>query len=797
MSYQVLARKWRPRSFREMIGQTHVLKALINALDNQRLHHAYLFTGTRGVGKTTIARIIAKCVNCEIGITSTPCGTCSVCREIDEGRFVDLIEIDAASRTKVEDTRELLDNVQYAPSRGRFKVYLIDEVHMLSSHSFNALLKTLEEPPPYVKFILATTDPQKLPATILSRCLQFSLKNMTPERVVEHLTHVLGVENVPFEDDALWLLGRAADGSMRDAMSLTDQAIAFGEGKVLAADVRAMLGTLDHGQVYGVLQALLEGDARGLLEAVRHLAEQGPDWNGVLAEMLNVLHRVAVAQALPEAVDNGQGDRDRVLAVAQALPAEDVQFYYQMGLIGRRDLPLAPDPRSGFEMVLLRMLAFRPAGGGEAPPQTLKPLGISQATVDSSQGVAAPIAAPVPQATSMAGAAVPAAGPVAGGNAPASASAATVQAPVTPAQREEAPVANPAVGDNAPVPAPASAATAQVPVAAAQRQAAPAASTMTAVDNSVPAPAPTSSAPVPAAVSQREVAAAASPVASTDSPATRAAPAPSPAAVDDPSLPWNSSAAPLQNEPEAYDEPLLETEAEQPMLTPMPAPTPACVVPPAPEREEAPEDEGDAIDSAAPHLQAIPDDFGPAGMDRDDEPPLDEDYYPADIDASGYSFLDDLASATPEPVAAPEPLPASQPASGLALQWLELFPKLPISGLTASIAANCSLIAVRGDEWLLHLDPAQSALFNATQQRRLNDALNQYHGRTIGLKIELVRPEQETPAQASSRRRVERQHDAEASIQADPFIQQMMQKFGATVRNDTIEPVDVPVSQNG
>ena len=290
MSYQVLARKWRPRSFREMVGQTHVLRALINALDSQRLHHAYLFTGTRGVGKTTIARIIAKCLNCETGISSTPCGTCSVCREIDEGRFVDLIEVDAASRTKVEDTRELLDNVQYSPSRGRFKVYLIDEVHMLSTSSFNALLKTLEEPPPHVKFLLATTDPQKLPVTVLSRCLQFSLKNMPPERVVEHLTHVLTAENVPFEDDALWLLGRAADGSMRDAMSLTDQAIAFGEGKVLAADVRAMLGTLDHGQVYGVLHALLEGDARGVIDAVRHLAEQGPDWNGVLSEILNVLH---------------------------------------------------------------------------------------------------------------------------------------------------------------------------------------------------------------------------------------------------------------------------------------------------------------------------------------------------------------------------------------------------------------------------------------------------------------------------------------------------------------------------
>jgi len=366
MSYQVLARKWRPRTFREMVGQTHVLKALINALDSQRLHHAYLFTGSRGVGKTTIARIITKCLNCETAITSTPCGKCSLCREIDEGRFVDLIELDAASRTKVEDTRELLDNVQYAPSRGRFKVYLIDEVHMLSSHSFNALLKTLEEPPPYVKFILATTDPQKLPATILSRCLQFSLKNMTPERVVEHLTHVLTVESIPFEDDALWLLGRAAGGSMRDAMSLTDQAIAFDEGKIRAVGVRAMLGVLDHGQVYDVLNPLFESDAKTLLDVTRHLAEQGPDWNGVLSEILNVLHRVAIAQALPERVDNGHGDREQVLILAQALSAEDVQFYYQMGLIGRRNLQLAQNPRVGFEMVLLRMLALRPADTEDA-----------------------------------------------------------------------------------------------------------------------------------------------------------------------------------------------------------------------------------------------------------------------------------------------------------------------------------------------------------------------------------------------------------------------------------------------
>src|SRR5471030_3026222 len=265
MSYQVLARKWRPRSFREMVGQTHVLKALINALDSQRLHHAYLFTGTRGVGKTTIARIIAKCLNCETGITSTPCGECSVCREIDEGRFVDLIEIDAASRTKVEDTRELLDNVQYAPSRGRFKVYLIDEVHMLSSHSFNALLKTLEEPPPHVKFLLATTEPQKLPVTVLSRCLQFNLKRLSVTLIGSRLTHILQAEQIAFEPAAVQLLAQAGDGSLRDALSLLDQLLAFGNGKALEADARAMLGTVHREQVQRVVELLAAGDPAALL----------------------------------------------------------------------------------------------------------------------------------------------------------------------------------------------------------------------------------------------------------------------------------------------------------------------------------------------------------------------------------------------------------------------------------------------------------------------------------------------------------------------------------------------------
>jgi DNA polymerase-3 subunit gamma/tau len=367
MSYQVLARKWRPKTFREMVGQEHVLRALINALDHNRLHHAYLFTGTRGVGKTTIARILAKCLNCEVGVSSEPCGQCSACTSIGEGRFVDLIEVDAASRTKVEDTRELLENVQYAPTNGRYKVYLIDEVHMLSTHSFNALLKTLEEPPPHVKFLLATTDPQKLPATILSRCLQFNLKNMTPERIVGHLQYVLEQEMVSFDEAALWLLGRAADGSMRDAMSLADQAISFGSGKLLEADVRNMLGSIDQTAIYDVVRALSTADGSQLLAAVAQLSEHAPDYGGALEELLTMLHRIAIAQAVPNAIDNSQGDAEIISDMASQLAAEDVQLFYQLGLTGRRDLPLAPDPRSGFEMALLRMLAFKPAGVSHIP----------------------------------------------------------------------------------------------------------------------------------------------------------------------------------------------------------------------------------------------------------------------------------------------------------------------------------------------------------------------------------------------------------------------------------------------
>ncbi|PQA39319.1 DNA polymerase III subunit gamma/tau, partial [Amnimonas aquatica] len=431
MGYQVLARKYRPKRFQELVGQDVVARALTHALEQDRLHHAYLFTGTRGVGKTTIARILSRCLNCETGVSANPCGVCSTCREIDEGRFVDLIEVDAASRTKVEDTRELLENVQYAPTRGRYKVYLIDEVHMLSGHSFNALLKTLEEPPPHVKFLLATTDPQKLPITILSRCLQFALKPMTPERVVGHLQQVLQQEGIAAEEGALWLLARGAQGSMRDALSLTDQAIAFGHGSLREDEVRALLGSIDRDLVFRVLDAIHAGDAGVLLRVVAGMAEQSIDFAGALAEMITVLHRLAVAQAVPEAIDNAEGDRDRLLALASAITAEDLQLYYQMALHGRRDLPLAVDPRAGFEMTVLRMLAFRPQvpgarSGGGSPAAGAR--GAGGAAVTGGEGGVS--AAPAPAAAAP----VPVAAPAAERVSPVPASAVPardVTAPVT------------------------------------------------------------------------------------------------------------------------------------------------------------------------------------------------------------------------------------------------------------------------------------------------------------------------------------------------------------------------------
>lgn len=409
MSYTALARKWRPKTFHELVGQEHVRRALVNALESGRVHHAFLFTGTRGVGKTTIARILAKCLNCERGVTAEPDGSCASCREIDAGRFVDLIEVDAASRTKVDDTRELLDNVQYAPTRGRYKVYLIDEVHMLSTHSFNALLKTLEEPPPHVKFLLATTDPQKLPVTVLSRCLQFNLKRLPVSQITEHLRQILSAENLPFEPAGLRLIAGAADGSMRDALSLLDQLLAFGGGRAGEEEARAMLGTVARDHVLRLAELLPQLDASALLRYAQSLEEWAPDHGQLLDELAGLLVRIALKQAVRDYEGDEMYAPELLERLAAEFAAADLQLFYQTAITGRRDLALAPDPRTGFEMTLLRMVAFRPVasqGGSAQAPRGAAGSGLAgaSAAVRPATAVASPAVPPAPTPAPLAGA---------------------------------------------------------------------------------------------------------------------------------------------------------------------------------------------------------------------------------------------------------------------------------------------------------------------------------------------------------------------------------------------------------
>jgi DNA polymerase-3 subunit gamma/tau len=397
----VLARKWRPKTFAQLAGQEHVVRALSNALTQNRLHHAYLFTGTRGVGKTTIARIFAKSLNCATGITATPCGECSACKEIDSGRFIDLIELDAASNTQVDNMRELLESALYAPSSGRFKVYIIDEVHMLSKSAFNAMLKTLEEPPGHVKFILATTDPQKIPVTVLSRCLQFNLKQLPPALIAAHLQYVLEQERIAFESAAVSLIARAAQGSMRDALSLLDQAIAFSAGEVDEAVVRTMLGAIDQGYLFDLLAALRDQNGAGLLEIADNMSARSVAFDSALQELATLLHRVALAQTVPQAVADDESERARLLELAQVFTAEEVQLYYQIAIHGRDEIDLAPDEYAGFTMTLLRMLAFAPARS-IAQPTLAAPVAKVQPSaktiLDGNHGVAGSQVAPVSQA---------------------------------------------------------------------------------------------------------------------------------------------------------------------------------------------------------------------------------------------------------------------------------------------------------------------------------------------------------------------------------------------------------------
>ncbi|MCY0966758.1 DNA polymerase III subunit gamma/tau [Parathalassolituus penaei] len=741
MSYQVLARKWRPRFFDEMVGQEHVLRALINALNEQRLHHAYLFTGTRGVGKTTIARILAKCLNCEQGISARPCGECSSCREIAEGRFVDLIEVDAASRTRVEDTRELLDNVQYAPTRGRFKVYLIDEVHMLSTHSFNALLKTLEEPPAHVKFLLATTDPQKLPVTILSRCLQFSLKNMTPESIVGYLETVLTAEQVPFEIPALWQLGRAAQGSMRDALSLTDQAIAFGEGSVQELQVTSMLGTMDRGRLFRLAEVMARANASEILTEVAEMAEHAPDYDEVVQGLLNLWHRAAIAQVMADAIDNTQGDRAAILALAQAMNPEDLQLYYQIGLTGRKDLALAPDPRQGFEMLILRMLAFRPMPEANAE---LANLDLVSALEQQTSEKKKPLTATEP---SPAVASQPAAAPVSdvSGIDP----VVTAAVPVMPAAVAVEPLATP-VEPHAPV-------------------------VVTPVDHVSADPAPVDIAPeslaaTPAPAQEPELPPPwdPDPMVSAAAPANPIAPAPTviPAPAPEPSVPETPAIAfePAVPAPVAETPPWVD-DNEPPMFAPEP---PVWL-----------DEDDDDDDEPAPAPISVRPGSGLASL----------------LDAP---LLVEPSALAPAPVARTIPAPESRPVEVIDpatlpelaphtwWQWVET---LGLGGLTLAIARNSALVRVDNGQLDFDVDPQQGALFNATHAQKIEQILQaRVPGIRINMQLQVTRGE--TPEQRRQRLVAEAGYLAQQAIETDQRVRHILSSFNAVVLPDSIRPLN-------
>ncbi|WP_319237525.1 DNA polymerase III subunit gamma/tau [uncultured Propionivibrio sp.] len=571
MSYQVLARKWRPKSFESLVGQEHVVRALTHALSDQRLHHAYLFTGTRGVGKTTLARILAKSLNCETGVTATPCGVCSACTEIDAGRFVDLLEVDAATNTKVDEMRQLLENAVYAPTRGRFKVYVIDEVHMLSNSAFNAMLKTLEEPPEHVKFILATTDPQKIPVTVLSRCLQFNLKQMTPPLISGHLRHILEVEGVAADAAALNLLARSASGSMRDALSLLDQAIAHGAGKVDEDQVRDMLGTVDLDYLYSILDALLADDVSGMLQVADAMATRSLSFDEALQELAALFTRLQIAQLAPQAIADDLPERERLLALAGQFDPEFIQLGYQIAVHGRKELPLAPDEQAGFVMTLLRLHTFRPADDGDMSPP--------------------------------------------------------------PAARPKAP------------------------------------------------------------------------------PVTRPAPAKSPV----------SAPAPASEAP----------------------PTPRMSEAPVPERRPA------AIETVIP-------------------------------EAPGAREV--------QPAAAPPAQKVSAP-SQVSGDWHDILPALGVSGMARELGQHCLLQSVEETRVVLCLSPAHRHLQIKPAQDKLQQALSEYFGRPLSLRIDLDEVAGDTPAVTAQRRRQERQEQAVASLEQDEFVREAIDLFDATVIESSIKPI--------
>ncbi|MBN3855255.1 DNA polymerase III subunit gamma/tau [Paraburkholderia sp. Ac-20340] len=790
MTYQVLARKWRPKDFASLVGQEHVVRALTHALDGGRLHHAYLFTGTRGVGKTTLSRIFAKALNCETGVTSQPCGVCRACREIDEGRFVDYVEMDAASNRGVDEMAALLERAVYAPVDARFKVYMIDEVHMLTNHAFNAMLKTLEEPPPHVKFILATTDPQKIPVTVLSRCLQFNLKQMPAGNIVEHLTHILGEEKVEFESQALRLLARAADGSMRDALSLTDQAIAYSANQVTEEAVRGMLGALDQSYLIRLIDALVAGDGAQVLAIADEMALRSLSFSTALQDLASLFHRIAWAQFAPASVLDEWPEADDLRRFADVLSPEQVQLFYQIATLGRSELGLAPDEYAGFTMTLLRMLAFEPSvsagGAGSAPASKPAAVGGARAAAAASAVSAAPVERAMPPK-----AVAPVAAPRV--EAP-QAQAVEVEVAPAPAVVAEKPAAPQAVA------APASAAARIVPPWE-DDTAAPAASEAKIEANiEAAAPAPVVAAPVaaPAApVAQAEPEIPAEPAFEAAAPAGRAGGGASAALdvlrnkgmrVSPERGARGTAAAPAATATPKPAAPRMEVKVP----TPDPARR-AAAAQEAQARQPARQASASQDASGAPPWDDIPpDDYVPLGAD--------DAYFSAPDDGFAPSYGNAPRAAAPAASSANvvdvSKLPPGIPldAIGFTGDWPALAATLPLTGIAYQLAFNSELTAL--DSGVLKLSVPVPQYAEASQVAKLKAALAESLGKTVELDV-TVGPARRTAAALDAAMRAERQRDAERDIGTDPFVQQLIRDFGASIVPGSIRPIASEAAQGG
>ncbi|MDS0856465.1 DNA polymerase III subunit gamma/tau [Burkholderia pseudomultivorans] len=810
MTYQVLARKWRPKDFASLVGQEHVVRALTHALDGGRLHHAYLFTGTRGVGKTTLSRIFAKALNCETGVTSQPCGVCRACREIDEGRFVDYVEMDAASNRGVDEMAALLERAVYAPVDARFKVYMIDEVHMLTNHAFNAMLKTLEEPPPHVKFILATTDPQKIPVTVLSRCLQFNLKQMPAGHIVSHLERILGEEQITFEPQALRLLARAAQGSMRDALSLTDQAIAYSANEVTEAAVSGMLGALDQTYMVRLLDALAAGSGPEILAIADEMSLRSLSFSTALQDLASLLHRIAWAQFAPGSVLDEWPEAADLRRFAETLSPEQVQLFYQIATVGRAELGLAPDEYAGFTMTLLRMLAFEPGvSAGSAPggqPSVPRAVAAPRAAAAASAAPAAKPVSPAPASAARPQAAAPAV------VAPAPSGDAAARPAMKPAPAPQAALASPAAkaadaGTMSPSDASARAETATAeadmpaavraepePSAAAQRNTEAGALTG-AQRNSAPEPlvaAPQEGEPQSPAAAQRN-----------DEPAPPAEPAPRAAPAESAARPAARSggaAAALDVLRNAGMR--VSSDRSRAGAAPKPAAQPAAAKP-APARPavqvptpraaaRAPQAGADTRHAPPPWEDIPPDDYVPLSADEMFGGPPDDGFVP--VFESG---PDDVrvapAEARPAAPVDTRPLPpaiALDPV-GFDGEWPALAARLPLKGVAYQLAFNSELTAVDATTLKLSVPVPQYA--DAAQVAKLKAALADALGKPVDVTVE-VGPARRTAAALDAAARAARQREAEQEIHGDPFVQQLVRDFGARIVEGSVRPLADPAS---